>query len=144
MDPTPEPRAGRRRRVLIEHPSSLVRLELAEELRAAGYDVRGCAGPSAPIAVSCPLLAGERCPWVDDADVIVNALHAHQATILEQQRRTTQLPLLVLAGPGQTVAPADPTEVGASARELVAEDLIGGSEVVVVLEELLRATPRPE
>lgn len=61
-----------RPRVLIEVQGG--RSRLTPELRAAGYDVRGCAGPSARPDHACPLLSGRRCPLVDGADVVVHAL----------------------------------------------------------------------
>jgi hypothetical protein len=135
MDPTAEPATDRPRRVVIEHPSSLVRLELTEELRAAGYDVTACSGPRAALPRACPLLADERCPLLDAADVIVNGLHAEQATVLAQQRRMMpDTPVLLLAGADTATGAAGSTEPVVSASEL-----LSGADVVIVLDDLVHA-----
>jgi hypothetical protein len=122
-------------RVLIEHPGSLVRLELTEELSTAGYEVSTCSGPAAPAARACPLLADEPCPLVDAADVIVNGLHAEQDAILERQRQVApDTPVLFLAGADAPTAPARPTK-----GVVAACDLMSGTEVVAVVDELVRA-----
>ena len=146
MDPTVEPTTDRPLRVLIEHPSSLVRLELEEELRAAGHHVATCSGPRAPVPRTCPLLADERCPLVDAADVVVNGLLAEQYTVLVGQRRTApDTPVLLLEGTDEA------TEAGESPEGVVpACDMLSGADVVVVLSDLVRAAttsdagPSPE
>jgi hypothetical protein len=121
-------------RVLIEHPGSLVRLELTEELRAAGYEVTTCPGPVAPAPRACPLLADGPCPLVDDADVIVNGLHAEQNAILERQRRVApETPVLLLAGAEVSTGPAP-----AADGVVPAGDLLSGTEVVAVVDALVR------
>ncbi len=61
-------------RVLLEHPSSLMLLEHAEALTAAGFEVLSCLGPGGPTGRACPLVTGDRCDMVDQADVIINGL----------------------------------------------------------------------
>lgn len=58
-----------RPRVLAEVAGG--RWRAAAEARAAGLDVITCPGPSSSPWARCPVLAGERCPLVEGADVIV-------------------------------------------------------------------------
>lgn len=65
-------------RVLVEHPEPAARRLLTTGLRDLGYEVVDCGGPGAidaEHAVGCPVLAGDPCPAVDGADVIVSSLH---------------------------------------------------------------------
>ena len=61
--------AGDRRRVLLEMRGAP--WEVLDGMRAAGYDVVACPGPSTR---ECPLLMGGECPLAADADAIVLAL----------------------------------------------------------------------
>jgi tyrosine phenol-lyase len=63
-----------RTRVLVENPDRADLNAHAAVLRNSGYDVATCIGPeeAGEEAVQCPLLAGQRCPLVDDADVVVS------------------------------------------------------------------------
>ncbi len=136
MDPTVEPTLAR---VLIEHPGSLRSLELTEELRAAGYEVATCSGPRAALPRPCPLLADERCPLVDGADVIVNGLHAEQDLVLERQRRMTPDTLVIrLEGAD---ASAGPTRSGDGVVSV--GEMISGTELVTVLGQLVAGRARP-
>jgi len=81
-------RDGRRARVLVE--SSGGQWQDEEVLRAAGLQVAVCPGPrERPAEDPCPVLVGERCGLVDEADVVVHALsdddvaHARLANLLE-------------------------------------------------------------
>lgn len=49
---------------MAEHP-------ITTSLRAAGFDVRQCAGPSPGRREPCPLLVGGRCRLADEADAII-------------------------------------------------------------------------
>ena len=61
----------RAKRVLVEtdHPCAAWAAE--HELAAAGYDVATCSAVGSAGHGRCPLLDGERCMLVEDADVIV-------------------------------------------------------------------------
>jgi RimJ/RimL family protein N-acetyltransferase len=61
-----------RPRVLVEGSGG--RWHAEDEARAAGLDVLTCSGPSA--SRRCPSVAGEPCPLVTGADVVVMADHA--------------------------------------------------------------------
>ena len=94
IDPGDWPERSPRPRVLIENPDAAEVWAHAEILREAGYDVATCTGPvagresvsmfqrgslpiedalpaRAPDRTVCPLVAGERCPLVEGADVVI-------------------------------------------------------------------------
>jgi GNAT superfamily N-acetyltransferase len=80
----PEPRTGRRRRVLVEAAGG--RWPAAAAARRAGLDVRVCAGPPDGKPERCPALQGEPCPLAVGADVVVVAPHrsvAEQRDLLD-------------------------------------------------------------
>src|SRR5947209_7793734 len=64
----PERRGGTR--VLVENPHEDYRYEHAQVLRAAGYEVATCSGPTD--SHGCPLVENGRCSLVDGADVVVS------------------------------------------------------------------------
>lgn len=75
-------------RVLVEAPGGRWHATLAAE--DAGFEVVVCPGPSRTGDQTCPLLRGERCPLVDDADVLVYALPEgddRDSVLLEAHRR---------------------------------------------------------
>lgn len=80
--PTPVwPDDGRRPRVLIEgSPSSWVGSRAAMD---AGMSVLACPGPGRGRTHPCPLLHGDRCPLVDEADAVIVALPRSAATTSE-------------------------------------------------------------
>ncbi len=55
-------------RVLVVHHDIDLADQEIDSLRRLGYDPIGCAGPGGS---PCPVLRGEHCPEVDDADVLV-------------------------------------------------------------------------
>lgn len=71
-EPAPGPAARTRGRVLIENPHGVLVEGYEAALRAAGFEVGTCAGPSA--AEPCPLVAEQACPLVAGADVVVCGL----------------------------------------------------------------------
>lgn len=82
---------------------------ISTALRAAGHSVHQCIGPE---AYSCPVLQGETCDYVDEADVLVYGLGLQPIgpetdTVLLRLLRWIHptAPLIVLddrpAGPGQ-------------------------------------------
>jgi GNAT superfamily N-acetyltransferase len=58
------------RRVLVEASGAMER-PITTALRAAGYDVRQCAGPTSGRREPCPLLAGGSCRLATEADAII-------------------------------------------------------------------------
>lgn len=67
---TKDPRGAHRIRLLIEDPSATSFGDFAR-FRAYGFEVAVCAGPEFG---GCPLVRGEPCPLVEDADVVLWAL----------------------------------------------------------------------
>ena len=55
-------------RVLVVHHDIDLADQEVDSLRRMGYEPIECSGPS---GYSCPVLRGEHCPAVDDADVLV-------------------------------------------------------------------------
>ncbi len=55
-------------RVLVVHHDIDIADQEVDTLRRLGYEPIGCAGPSGS---PCPVLRGEHCPDVDDADVLL-------------------------------------------------------------------------
>ncbi len=55
-------------RVIVVHHDIDIGDQEVDSLRRLGYDPVGCAGPTAG---SCPILRGEDCPGIHDADVLV-------------------------------------------------------------------------
>ena len=55
-------------RVLVVHHDRDIADDQAETLRRAGYVVQECAGPTCG---PCPVIRGDACPAVDDAEVLV-------------------------------------------------------------------------
>ena len=53
--------------LVVEHERRLAE-GIAQALRAAGHHVQECCGPE---AYHCPILDGERCDFVDEADVLI-------------------------------------------------------------------------
>lgn len=58
------------KKVLVE-VGGLGEHRVTTSLRAAGFDVRQCAGPTAGRREPCPLLVGGRCRLADEADAII-------------------------------------------------------------------------
>jgi hypothetical protein len=120
--------------VLIENPDRAELWAHEEILRGAGYEVAACTGPSAASAggagfqhrsfilegmepakterTLCPLVAGQRCPLVDGADVVISStslvdgreiLAAHDAEgrarlVVEGARQTLERDRDVMGG----------------------------------------------
>jgi GNAT superfamily N-acetyltransferase len=61
-------------KVLVE-AGGLAERAITTSLRAAGFDVRQCAGPASGRREPCPLLVGGRCRLADEADAIVCLLN---------------------------------------------------------------------
>lgn len=53
--------------LVVEHERGLAD-EITLALRTAGYHIRQCCGPE---AYHCPILDGERCDFVDEADLLI-------------------------------------------------------------------------
>ena len=88
--------------VVVVHPDPDMADQESDWLRQAGYAVNECAGPSHG---PCPILAGQPCPAVESAEVLVYDLWATGDTQSEQEliERLRELhpdTPIVLTGPG--------------------------------------------
>jgi len=89
-------------RVLVVHHDIDLADQEVESLRRLGYEPVECAGPSGS---SCPVLRGEHCPDVHDADVLVydvwsTAESAGGKTLIEGLREMHPEIPIVLTAPG--------------------------------------------
>jgi hypothetical protein len=101
-----------RPRVLLEHEDPLAASHWALRLARRGYAVGICHGPHDGAA--CPLVAGDGCPAVEGADVVVSALSAeHEAVVAALRRHRPQLPLVA----GAPVPDDLLSRVGAALRD---------------------------
>ncbi len=87
-----------RRRVVIEAATWSHRQVLSELLTDAGYAATACPGP-ASADERCPMVAGEGCLALEEADVVVHALHPgdhrNREMLLVHRRRLPDTPLIV-------------------------------------------------
>lgn len=87
--------------LLVYHDTNVADIE-ADELLRAGYEVDRCAGPIG--GGSCPVLQGEPCWQVEDADVLVydtwDSGHGESDLVADLQRLHPDKPLvLTSSGP---------------------------------------------
>jgi hypothetical protein len=87
------PHSGRRR-VLIESADRALAVSDFRFLVDAGFEVATCAGPGHD-ATSCPLLRGETCELVTQADVVVHALDPDLHIAAAIKRARPELPVIV-------------------------------------------------
>ena len=66
-------RAGRRPRLLIQDDHPVLAISDFSLFEQAGFDIAYCSGPGDDLA-ACPLLRGQRCPLVADADAVLHGL----------------------------------------------------------------------
>jgi DNA-binding NtrC family response regulator len=89
-------------RVLVVHHDRDIADDQAETLRRAGYVVQECAGPTCG---PCPVIRGDTCPAVEDADVLVYDVWATgdsgvEQTLIHHLREQHPETPLVLVAPG--------------------------------------------
>jgi DNA-binding NtrC family response regulator len=89
---------ARRPRVVIENPRGGALAAQAAALEAAGYDVTTCEGPDTH---PCPVLDGQPCEYLEDADVVVYDLDLddpqHRDVLTSVRERYPRLPVVVEA-----------------------------------------------
>lgn len=81
-------------RVLVENASPALRFADFGRYRDAGLDVRLCSGPEDAGDV-CPLLAGERCPYAERADVVLFGFGAPSPILRALRDRHPSIPVVV-------------------------------------------------
>lgn len=135
----PGPWPFARPRVLIEHSDEAVAFDFVSTLRRAGYSVAICPGPSssAERRERCVLVTGERCAFVDGADVVVSGLgvaspekrevlqalrrhHPGKPIVVEVALEELHLYDRVLDGLHVVVSPVDPDELLAAVNDAIA------------------------
>jgi DNA-binding NtrC family response regulator len=89
-------------RVLVVHHDADMADQESDWLRAAGYSITECAGPQYG---SCPVLRGEHCAAIHDADVLVYDVWAAgdtetEETLIERLRDLHPETPIVLTAPG--------------------------------------------
>ncbi len=89
-------------RVLVVHHDIDIGDQEIDSLRRLGYEPFGCAGPS---GAPCPVLRGEHCPDIHDADVLVydvwsTSESAGGRTLIEGLREMHPDIPIVLTAPG--------------------------------------------
>jgi CheY-like chemotaxis protein len=67
------------RRVVIENADGLGAVAQGLALHQAGFDVAICGGPELLAGHRCPVVEGERCALLEDADVVVHDLDVDEA-----------------------------------------------------------------
>jgi hypothetical protein len=134
-------------RALVEHFDDAVALELVAILRGAGYSAAICPGPSgSPDSPErCVLTTGERCLFVEGADVVVSGLGvstAERRAVLEALRRHHAGKPLVVAVPQEelhlygellddvrvVIEPVEPDELRAAVEDAVAAGAVLSAE----------------
>ncbi len=95
----PWPAERGRARVVVENEDAACQWAAAGLLEAAGYDVASCGGPRHLPGHECALVAHDRCPLVDGADLVVSSLGisdpANRAVLTALRRRRSQIPVIV-------------------------------------------------
>jgi hypothetical protein len=90
---SPHP-SGRHPRLLIEDGHPALAISDFSLFRDAGFDVAFCSGPGDEPG-ACPLLRGQKCPLVAEADVVLHGLDPALGIAAAIRRRHPQLPVVV-------------------------------------------------
>jgi len=163
IDPGDWPERGLRPRVLIENPDSAELWAHSEILREAGYDVATCTGPTdgrestsmfqrgslpiedalpvrVPRRTLCPLVAGERCPLVDGADVVISTTGLADARGILAALSSEGHAALVVEGTSRTLA-RDSDVIGDAT---VIEQPVTQKRLLAAVEEALGSASEPQ
>ena len=90
---SPQP-SGRHPRLLIEDGHPALAISDFSLFRDAGFDVAFCSGPGDEPG-ACPLLRGQRCPLVAEADVVLHGLEPALGIAAAIRRQHPELPVVV-------------------------------------------------
>ena len=95
----------RRPRVVVEAPTSPWHWLVKEAQSLTAFDVQFCSGPAGRSDHQCPLVAGSRCPLVEQADVVITGLGLDDPQTREivaaLRAEFPATPLVVLAKQGE-------------------------------------------
>jgi hypothetical protein len=90
---SPQP-SGRHSRLLIEDGHPALAISDFSLFRDAGFDVAFCSGPGDEPG-ACPLLRGQQCPLVAEADVVLHGLDPALGIAAAIRRQRPELPVVV-------------------------------------------------
>jgi len=90
---SPHP-SGRHPRLLIEDSHPALAISDFSLFRDAGFDVAFCSGPGDEPG-ACPLLRGQQCPLVAEADVVLHGLDPALGIAAAIRRTHPELPVVV-------------------------------------------------
>ena len=90
---SPQP-SGRHSRLLIEDGHPALAISDFSLFRDAGFDVAFCSGPGDEPG-ACPLLRGQRCVLVAEADVVLHGLDPALGIAAAIRRQHPELPVVV-------------------------------------------------
>ena len=90
---SPHPSGGHPR-LLIEDSHPALAISDFSLFRDAGFDVAFCSGPG-DVPGACPLLRGQRCPLVAEADVVLHGLDPALGIAAAIRRQHPELPVVV-------------------------------------------------
>jgi hypothetical protein len=84
--------------VVVENEDASWHWAATRILETAGYEVACCGGPKHLPDQRCPLVAGDRCPLVEGADLVVNGLGisdpANHAVLTALRAQHGEIPVL--------------------------------------------------
>ena len=90
---SPHP-SGRHPRLLIEDSHPALAISDFSLFRDTGFDVAFCSGPGDEPG-ACPLLRGQKCPLVAEADVVLHGLDPALGIAAAIRRTRPELPVVV-------------------------------------------------
>ena len=93
---SPHSGAGHRPRVLIEDDHPALAISDFSQFEQAGLSVGFCSGPGRDRAHwSCPLLQGQKCPALENADAVLHGLDPQLGIAAALRREYPRLPVVV-------------------------------------------------
>ena len=107
---SPHP-SGRHPRLLIEDSHPALAISDFSLFRDAGFDVAFCSGPGDEPG-ACPLLRGQPCPLVAEADVVLHGLDPALGIAAAIRRQHPELPVVVEQAGDAVAVPAGCVPLG--------------------------------
>ena len=126
-------------RVVVENFDYAERYMELEILRVSGFEVVGCGGPDELFVRGCPLLVGNDCFAITDADLVISSLRledpADEQIIRSIRERYPRTPLIVEAPPAVVERFTDVLEGCHTLYPLTAEGLLAAAIAAVGNQE---------